>query len=320
MIFGILSFLVVLILLPYWIRRMKSEGLTGKDLHKPGQGLVAEAGGIVVLFGFTVAVMAYVGTQTFGGGREVDLVGLFALLTVVFIASFIGFIDDLLGWKKGLSQWMRIVMVGFAAVPLMVIEAGQSIIFDIPIGLFYPLVVIPIAVVGATTTFNFIAGYNGLEAGMGIILMSGMGYVCFHYDKIWLMVVCMVMVGALVAFLLYNRYPARIFPGDSLTYQVGALAAVIAIFGNFEKTALVFFIPYGIEAILKVRGGLKKESFAKLDAAGRLVMPYEKVYGLEHWAIKVLGKWATEQKVVWMLWGLELIFVIMGIQFFMGNG
>ena len=317
MMFGFLSFIVVLFLLPYWIKRMKAEGLVGRDLHKSEKIMVAEAGGIVVLFGFTVAVMVYVGTQTFGGGREMDLVGLFALLTVVFIASFIGFIDDLLGWKRGLSQWMRILMVGFSAVPLMVIEAGQSVLFDIPIGLWYPLVIIPVAVVGATTTFNFIAGYNGLEAGMGIILLSGMGYVCFHYDKVWLMVICMIMVGALLAFLIYNRYPARVFPGDSLTYQVGALAAVVAIFGNFEKTALFFFIPYGIEAVLKLRGGLKKESFAKIGEGGHLVMPYEKVYGLEHLAIKVLGKGASEQRVVWLLWGLELVFVVAGIQLFM---
>src|SRR3989338_8334524 len=98
------------------------------------------------------------------------------------------------------------------------------------------------------------------------------------------------MVAALIAFYIFNKYPAKVFPGDTLTYPVGALIAVIAILGNMEKIAIFFFIPYILETILKLRGGLKKESFAKLNEKGTLEMPYKKIYGLEHLAIKILQK------------------------------
>ncbi len=50
------------------------------------------------------------------------------------------------------------------------------------------------------------------------------------------------MVGALLAFLWFNWYPAKVFPGDTLTYSVGALVACIAILGDMEKIAVILFI------------------------------------------------------------------------------
>ena len=64
------------------------------------------------------------------------------------------------------------------------------------------------------------------------------------------------MVGALIGFYIYNKFPAKVFPGDILTYSVGALIAGMAILGNFEKIAVFVFIPYIIETILKSRGKL----------------------------------------------------------------
>ena len=316
MLIPILSFAIVLFIMPYWIKRAKMEGLAGKDVHKMEKTVVAEGGGIVVLFAFTVGVLVYVGSQTITGTAKINTTLLFALLNTVFIATFAGFIDDILGWKRGLNYSIRILMIGFAAVPLMVIEAGQSIIFDVSIGIWYPLIVIPIAVVGATTTFNFIAGYNGLEAGMGIITLTGMGYACFHYQKIWLMMVCFIMVAALLGFLWFNKYPAKVFPGDSLTYAVGALCACIAIMANIEKLAITFFALYGVETVLKLRGKLKKESFANIEANGYLSLPYSSIYGLEHLVIKMIGQRATEKKVVFLLWVGQILIVMFGLYLF----
>jgi hypothetical protein len=64
----------------------------------------------------------------------------------------------------------------------------------------------------------------------------------------------------------------------------------MAILGNMEKIAIFFFIPYIVEVILKSRGRLKKESFAKPNKDNSLEMPYNKIYGLEHFAIWALKK------------------------------
>ncbi|MEK6844767.1 MAG: glycosyl transferase family 4, partial [Nanoarchaeota archaeon] len=246
---------------------------------------------------------------------------IFAILSTLFIATMLGSIDDLFGWKKGLSKSMRIVMMLFAAIPLMAINAGESILLGIDFGLVFPLFLIPLGIVGAATTFNFLAGYNGLEASQGILILSALSVVTFLTGNSWLSVIALCMVAALIAFYIFNKYPAKIFPGDTLTYPVGALIAAIAILGNIEKIAIFFFIPYLLETILKLRGRLRKESFAKLNKDGSLELPYKKIYGLEHLAIKILkkikpSKKVYETEVVYFINGFQIIIILLGFWIF----
>ena len=120
----------------------------------------------------------------------------------------------------------------------MVINSGDSAVVlpfigSINLGLLYPLLFIPIGIVGATTTFNFLAGYNGLEASQGIIILSALAIVTWITGNSWISVVALCMVAALLAFYIFNHSPARVFPGDVMTYAVGALIASIAILLNF---------------------------------------------------------------------------------------
>ncbi len=64
--------------------------------------------------------------------------------------------------------------------------------------------------------------------------------------------------------------------------------------------------------VLKLRGGLKKYSFGKPTKDGRLEMPYDKIYGLEHLAIKILGHGATEKRVAYLIHGVQLLFILIG--------
>ena len=98
------------------------------------------------------------------------------------------------------------------------------------------------------------------------------------------------VAASLLAFWLFNKYPARVFPGDVLTYSTGALIATIIILGNIEKIAAFFFIPYIIEMFLKLRGKLKVQSFGKIRKDGSLDLMQPKIYGLEHLAIVFLKK------------------------------
>ena len=183
-------------------------------------------------------------------------------------------------------------------------------VFDL--GLIYPLIVIPAIILVGTNGFNMLAGYNGLEAGQGIIILSTLAYFSYVNGSPGLTIVALLMVSALIAFWFYNRYPAKIFPGDTLTYTVGALAAIIAIFANLEKLFLILFIPYIIEFFLKLRGKFKKESFAKIKDDNTLVPKYEKIYGLEHVMVNLLNKLkfkTTERKVVYSIYFVQIICV-----------
>ena len=317
-----ISFLCTYLVLPLWIKKAKSEGLVGKDMHKRDRREIAEGGGIIVLLGTVIGILSYVAIKTFYFKSDGISTTIFAILCVLFISSIVGIVDDLIGWKRGLNKKIRILILLFSAVPLMVINVGESTMMGIHFGLLYPLLIIPIGVVGATTTFNFLAGYNGLEAGQGIIILSALSIVTYMTGDSWLSVIALYMVASLIAFYIFNKYPAKTFPGDIMTYSIGAMIAAIAIVGNIEKIAVFFFIPYIIETGLKLRGGLKKESFAKLNSDGGLEQPYKKIYGLEHLSIYLLKKFRPNKKVhekdvVYLIHGFQIIIILIGFLLFM---
>ncbi len=326
----ILSFFITLLALPSWIRRAKKAGLEGKDMNKYKKPKVAEAGGVVVIAGFIIGVLSYIAIKTFYFHSTKDLIEIFSLVSSIMIVSFIGIIDDILGWKIGLGKRLRIFLVLIAAIPLMVINAGSPeigipFIDGINLFWFYPLIIIPLGIVGATTTFNFLAGYNGLEAGQGILIIGALSTVAYLTNSSWLSLIGLCMVFSLAAFLFFNKYPAKVFPGDVLTYSIGAMIAIMSILGNFEKIAIFFFIPYIIETFLKLRDGLRlnKESFAIPNKDGYIDLPYKKIYGLEHfaiWFLKKIGKKKIHEKnVVYFIWVFQIIIIILGFIIFKEN-
>lgn len=321
----LISFLVTLFFIPKWVKKTRQIGLVWEDMNKLSSEKVAGSGGIGVILGFIIGVLIFIAYRVFYLNSSVFLIEILAILTVIVMLAGIGLFDDLLGWRKGgLSMKSRLILVAISAIPLMVINAGKSnigvpFLGAINLGIVYPLILIPLGIVGATTTFNFLAGYNGLEAGQGIILLASLSLVAFLTGNSWLSVVALCMIVALLAFLFFNFYPAKVFPGDSLTYAVGGLIAIMAVLGNFEKIAIFFFIPYIIETVLKARGKLKKYSFGLPKKDGSLDLKYNRIYGLEHLAIYLFKRWnikPTEKRVVYSLWIFQLIIILLGFLIF----
>jgi UDP-N-acetylglucosamine--dolichyl-phosphate N-acetylglucosaminephosphotransferase len=313
----LLSFLITLVIVPSWIKKAKKINLVWDDMHKyKSKKKVAGSGGLAVLIGFIISVLMYVAIKTFVFSSESNTDNILILLITIILAAFVGLIDDILGWKSGgLTKRTRILMMFFIAIPLMVVNAGESTVMGVNLGLLFPLIVIPIAIIGTGTTFNFLAGYNGLESSQGILILTALAVVTYITGNPWLSLVTACMIAALFAFYLFNKYPAKVFPGDILTYPVGALIGAIAILGNVEKIALFFFIPYILEVILKARGGFKKQSFSKVEKDGSLVPLYPKIYGLEHVAVRLLRKIkgkAYEWEVPVVINLFQLIFIVVG--------
>ncbi len=315
------SFFVTLFLIPNWIKRAKKAGILGIDLHKRKEKKIPEAGGVCIVAGFSLGVLAYIATNTFIFKRTNNFIEIFALMSSLLLIAFIAFTDDIAGWKIGLRRRTRLILVAFSSIPLISINAGKSLIAlpvigSIDLGILYPLILIPVGIVGATTTFNFLAGFNGLEAGLGVIVLSALSVVAYYTGSQWLALIALCMIASLIAFLIFNFYPAKIFPGDSLTYPVGGLIAIISILGNFERIAVFFFMPFIIETFLKVRGNLVKQSFAIQKKDGSLDLKYDKIYSLNHLSIYLMKKYGmkpTEKKVVASIWLFQLVIVILGL-------
>ena len=326
----IISFILALLILPIWIKKCKKVGLLWEDMNKPNHPKnVAASGGIIIVLSFIIGVLSYVAIRTFLiesiNGVTLEI---FALLGVILILAIIGLIDDLLGWQHGgLSIKFRIFLAFAASIPLVVINAGTGAI-SLPffglvqLGLLYPLVLIPLGIAGATTTYNFLAGFNGLEAGQGIIILSFLSFISYVTGTIWLAFTGLIMVAALIVFYFYNKYPSKVFPGDSLTWSIGALIAIIAILGNFEKIAVFIFTLYILEVILKLRGKLKKESFANPNSDGSLEMPYNKIYGITHLSLFILKKFKNkvyERDIVHFIFVIQIIICLSSLIIFRGT-
>jgi len=320
-----LSFILTWIFVPKWIDKCKRLRLLWEDMNKKGHPKnVASSGGVVVVMAFILGVLSFIAIRTFI--IQIDNIALivFALLSVILILSIVGLVDDLLGWKHGgLSARFRLFLAIMASIPLVVINAGTHFVNTpwglIDFGIFYPLIFIPIGIAGATTTYNFLAGFNGLESGQGIIILSFLSLVAYITGSSWLSIIGLCMVASLLAFYYYNKYPARVFPGDIMTYSIGALIAAIAILGNFERVAIFVFIPYIIETGLKVRGGLKKQSFAIPNEDGSLELPYNKVYSLTHLSILILKKFKRkvyETDVTYLIFAFQIIICLAALIIF----
>jgi len=311
----LLSFLVTFTITPYLIRYLRRIDLVVKDVHKENTPLIPVSGGLAVLGGVMAGLMFYVFLQTFYYESPQNLLYLFSAITTILLISFIGFVDDLIIEKSkdetsGLRQWQKPLLTLLAAVPLMVVQAGTTTMLipflgRIDLGLLYPLLFVPIGIVGASNMVNMLAGFNGAETGMAIIYLSNLGLYAYANNRISAAAIAGVTVAALIAFYYYNKVPAKILPGDSLTYLLGAVLVSIAVIGNIERAALIVSIPFIIEFILKARGNFKKKSIGKLEN-GKIKSLYEKIYSIPHLLTRT-GKF-TEKEVVYFMILVQLIF------------
>jgi len=315
---SIIAFSTTLISLRSWIDTALRFGFVGKDMNKPDKPEVAEAGGVWVALGASFGLMTLVALHRYIDGSLYNFTELSSLITLLFMVSFIGFLDDILGWKKGLRIWQRVVFSALLSIPLVIIKAGVStmslpFIGKVNFGILYPLVLVPIGVMGASNAFNMIAGYNGLEASMGILLMAFTSLYAYYRGITYIGDAAIIMLFALMAFLYYNKYPAKVFPGNSLTYGFGAYYAALVILGDFERYGILLFSLYFVELLLFLRGlrhGVYKENYGKVNPDYSLEPPYERIYSLTHFAILVLKKIrgkATEKSVVLFIVSLQAI-------------
>ncbi|MEM2145943.1 MAG: hypothetical protein QW279_11320, partial [Candidatus Jordarchaeaceae archaeon] len=187
------------------------------------------------------------------------------------------------------------------------------------LGLLYPLVVVPIGIVGASNGFNMLAGYNGLEAGMGLIMISSIGLVSYLTGTVHVAMICAITAAVLTSFLIFNWYPAKIFPGNGFTYMIGGIIACASILANVERLAIILFIPYFIDLLLKAKSKMKAEAFAEVDSNGFLKNPYNGYYALPHvvidFIIKMKGK-TNEREVVIFIFLIEALLALIGMSLY----
>ena len=322
----LLSFFSTFFLTKRWIGSAEDAKLLGKDMNKYEKPLVSRSGGIAVALVICFSLLVYIFLKTFYWETTTHLVEAFAISAIVLLAGFIGFTDDVLGWKQGLTQFEKFLLTIPIALPLMVINAGHSVM-EIPFlgridfGLVYPLLLVPVGVIGAANGFNLLAGYNGLEAGMGLIIFTTFGVTGLIVERYWISLLAFIVSASLLAFLYFNWYPAKVFPGNSFTYSIGALIAAIAILGDMERLAVWLFLLYFIEGLLYFRARVidkagDVQAFAKPNEDNSLEVPYGKIYDTTHfavWFLRRVKEKVYEKDVVGFLLFVQFLISLSGL-------
>lgn len=293
---GLIAFLVTFLVMPSLIRRLKNADIVGKDIHKLTKPEVAEMGGIGILFGFAIAIM--VGVYLCPEWQS----QLTITLIVVLLTGIIGIVDDLIM----LSSKEKLILLWIAGLPIMWVTPPN-------VGIIYMLS-IPVAVSVASNLTNMLAGLNGIETGLGIIALTSLTFSCIIMNKFDVAIISFSMLGALIAFLYFNKYPANVFPGDVGTLIIGATIAIIAFIGRVKIIALIVLLPNIIDGVLKFysAGVMERQNFkpTQVDEEGRLIAPSG---GFNSLIRSILKKPMKEKDVVHIIWIIGIIFGIIGI-------
>ncbi|WP_297508059.1 glycosyltransferase 4 family protein [Thermococcus sp.] len=283
------AFFIALILsvtlTPYVAGLMKKAGVVGRDIHKLEQPEVPEMGGLAVVMSVALAT---------------SLVGVDGVPVIIFLLfALIGVLDDL----TALKQFHKVLLSILVALPVALVKVPDWVSFPgyaINLSVLYPLFAI-LFVVGSANLVNMLAGFNGLEAGTSAIALAFLALITGGTAR----ELALAGLGASLGFLLWNRYPARVFPGDTGTLSLGALIGLVGILGKVEFYAGLLLIPHFMDFTIKaigVRFGVRKHGRTEVLPDGTLkAPPYPSFLGLIMRKIRV-----NEPKLVAMVWLIEL--------------
>ena len=239
-----------------FLRRLKVGQTERKELasHQKKTG-TPTMGGIMILAGLILVSICYVPSHP----------QILPVLLVTMGFGLIGFLDDflkvvlrrsdgLLPWQKMLGQ---IVVTGLFAAYM--IKSGTSLRMLVPFtggytdGIYLNLgfAAIPVlflAVIGTVNGANFTDGLDGLASTVTLVIAIFLTVATILLDGALTPITCG-MAGALMAFLLFNVYPAKVFMGDTGSLALGGFVASCAYMMNLPIFILLIALIYWVEVL-----------------------------------------------------------------------
>lgn len=313
---GIFGITIAAGLTPMTIKKLKERKFYTKDMHKPGHPQVLKEGGIIILFGIVVSLLLIIGIKTFSG--EIISSALLASVISILIAGHMGILDDILDF----SRFIKVFIPFTAAIPLMALKAGKTtmqlpFIGFIDLGIIYPLIIVPLIITFVIDSTNMLAGMNGLESGLAIINGTGILILAIIKGYNEAAIIAASLIGSTLVFFKYNKYPAKLLPGDVGRLPLGATMATAIILGNMERFAVFLFLLYFINFVLflaltiKVkRAKIPWPKFAKVNDDGTLTAPGPYTV---YWILPYFKKGITEKQNVYAIMLIQTIIVIIGL-------
>ena len=216
----ITSFLITYVAIPkviFFAEKLRLLDAAGDRASH--EGSVPIFGGIAIFTGIIFSLLFWA-----------DIENIQYLLVSILIVFFVGVIDDLLElspFKKLVGQIMATLIIIYLGDLQIDNMHGVLGIYDLPIwiGTLFTVFVVIVIMNG----FNLIDGVDGLAGGIGVISSFSFGVIALLMGQSDMAIVAFTLMGALLWFLRYNIFPAKIFMGDTGSLVVGMILSILAI-------------------------------------------------------------------------------------------
>ena len=245
--------------------------LFGRDCHKRDSPQIPEAMGVVVGFAYAIGLTIFFPLVFLNDQRLTMFLS--ALLSINSMC-FLGFVDNVLNLR-----WRHKLMIPtIASLPVLLVyytQGGSTYVLlpdflsvqgrAVDFGILFYVFLSMLSVFG-TNAINILAGINGLEVGQSIVLTTGMivnSLVQMNrhgedwgndggFKTVFGLYMLLPFWGCSVALWIFNKYPSRVFVGDSYCYLAGTVLAVAGILGHSSKTMLLFMLPQAFNFVYSV--------------------------------------------------------------------
>jgi phospho-N-acetylmuramoyl-pentapeptide-transferase len=204
-------------------------------------------------------------------------------LAALLLFGGLGLMDDLRKLRVGslgIPARLKFPLQVLLAIPVAALaQAPQHLIPAQLAWLYWPLAVG--ALVGAANAVNLTDGLDGLAAGLAVIALVAVTQFlpgASPGEK----AVAMTLVGGLLAFLIYNRHPARIFMGDTGALGLGAALAAMGI----QQGWVILLLLLGLVFVIETLSVMIQVAFFKVSGGRRVfkMTPIHLTFQLEGWS------------------------------------
>ncbi|KAF5089031.1 glycosyltransferase family 4 protein [Methanobacterium aggregans] len=200
--------------------------------------------------------------------------------------------------KKEIGEGEKIFAQILISLFLVVSGAVSTSVMGINVGLFI-IPIIVMGIVGSINSVNLIDGMDGLAAGILAIASTSCAIFAFSTGNIDGTIPFLVLAGTCFGFLVFNKYPASIFMGDTGSFALGAGYITAAFLGNVIYFAVIALAIPIISVIVSL-----------MHRAHIIKLPVEPL----HHTLNYKGM--SEQKIVGLYWGLTLLVCAAAIYFY----
>jgi len=225
------------------------------ETHKKKEGTPTMGGIIFILSTFFTIFLLLI-------TNKIEMTTNLGIILLVFFGyAAIGFIDDYLSLKRhtneGLTAFQKLflqLLIAIGFFYLYIRNGGQTSLVVSTLGIHIEMswlygIFILFVLVGASNAVNLTDGLDGLAGGLSAIAFIAFSLISLVVGFEEIGIFTFVLAGAVIGFLIYNTYPAKVFMGDTGSLALGAVMAAVAIITHREITLLVVASIFVIETL-----------------------------------------------------------------------